>query len=173
MEHVEDSALEKQLVEIRLLRSGIEIFRRRGESWKMGIRGEIDVLGFHRKTKSQICFNKVMALHSIAVKETSSSARLTRGSFKKRATVPTDCAGFTTWAYAGEKLTISYRLDELRTVAYREWLIDIDRPSDINSIFVTRVPLIRAGRRYRKQKAPAFVKVIGRPECSYSIRRVD
>jgi hypothetical protein len=53
----------------------------------------------HNETKSQIWFNNVNALHSIAVKETSSSAWLTSGSFKKSVMVPIDCCGLTVCAY--------------------------------------------------------------------------
>lgn len=63
------------------------------KSRRTRIDGGPDVLGFHRETKSQIWLSNVMALHSIAVKETSSSAWLTNGSFKKSVTVPIDCRG--------------------------------------------------------------------------------
>lgn len=99
MEPVNYSALAEEVVAIRLLGSDVEIFRKGGESWKMRIDGEFDVLGFHRETKSQNSFNRVTALHFMAVKETSSSAWLASGSFKKRATIPVDCCGFVTWAY--------------------------------------------------------------------------
>ena len=99
MEPVDDPAPTEEIVVICLLGSGVEIFRKRGESWKMRIRGELDVLGFHRETKSQISFNRVTALHFIAVKETSSSAWLASGSFKKRTTVPVHCRTFAAWVY--------------------------------------------------------------------------
>jgi hypothetical protein len=70
---VNDSALAKELIVIRFLGSGVEVFER-GESWKIEVRIEFDILGFHNNTKSQISFNKIMALHSMAVKEASSSA---------------------------------------------------------------------------------------------------
>ena len=101
MEPVNDSALVKELIVIRLLGSGVEVYKR-GESWKIEARIEFDILGFHNNTKSQISFNKIMALHSMAVKEASSSAWLTSGSLKKRATVPMDCRGVPTWIYVGE-----------------------------------------------------------------------
>ena len=66
----------------------------------------MDALRFHKETKSHISFNKVMALHFIAVKESSSSAWLARGSFKKRATVPTGCCVVATFVYPTQNIKL-------------------------------------------------------------------
>jgi hypothetical protein len=52
---------------------------------------------------------------------------------------------------------------------YRRGVIDIHRPSDINSVFISGVHLIRAGGGERKQNAPTFVEAKGRPEGSHFI----
>jgi len=101
MEHVDNTAFTNEIIEIRLLGRDVEVFDERCQLWHTSTHERFDVLGFHNRTKSHIWFNRVTALHSIAAKETSSSAWLTSGSFKKRVTVPIDCCGLVTCICVG------------------------------------------------------------------------
>ena len=56
--------------------------------------------------------------------------------------------------------------------SYQHRLVGIARPSDIDSVTISGVPLIRASGREREQQAPTFIEIKGRPEGCYFVRRV-